>query len=400
LILFLEETLNELGSENTPVREKQIIINESYSKIFLDDKVQIEDDLDEKREIFTYKGIQAYMQDVDFFFKNVTFKFNIQAVETLKGPTGDAIYKFKTLRHLKGIGLKNDSVNSLIDRYIEINYNENDQTMKVVSMYTTKLNEAEEVTNWWNALNPQWKKILRDKSNIAEPVDYNKLKIILLTTELDVSNNPSITDLSPIGKLTRLKRLDCSNTKIKDLYPIRSLNKLEVMNCSNTEIASIEPLQYASGLTDLFFDNTRVTDLLPVENFPNLRKISFENTGVTEIDVLVECQQLEDLRMSGTKVSTIGVLTELKELKILRMNSTPVNSLNGLDKLKKLEQISFSSTGISDISVLGSLPELQVIYFNNTAISSLEPLKKIKNSKKSIVTIPGLMQRKQQTLLR
>jgi Leucine-rich repeat (LRR) protein len=382
LISFMEGTLNAIGSEYTPVREKQIMINESYSKIFLDDKVQVEDDLDENREIYTYKNVQAYMQDVDFFFKNVTFTFKIQNVENFKNNDGDIVFKFKTSRYLKGIGLENDSVNSIIDRYIEINYIENDQSLKIVSMYTTKLNEAEETMSWWTALSPDWKKILLEKNSISEPIDQNKLKTILRTTELNISNNPAIKNLDPLTKIARLKRLDCSNTGINDLYPIRSLNKLEVVNCSNTGIKSIEPLQYASNLTDLFIDNTGVEDITTVENFPNLKKLSFESTGVSDIEAIIECSQLEDLRMSGTKVESLAVLKELSELKILRINSLAVATLDGIENHKKMEQISFAATKITDISILSTFSNLQVVYFNNTGVNTLEPLKKNKKLEK------------------
>ena len=59
LMGFLEFSLNTLGSSETTTRDKEIIINESYLKAFLNDKVQIEDDLDESREILTYKGNQG-----------------------------------------------------------------------------------------------------------------------------------------------------------------------------------------------------------------------------------------------------------------------------------------------------------------------------------------------------
>ncbi|NJO92402.1 MAG: hypothetical protein HC831_28110 [Chloroflexia bacterium] len=95
LIEFMSGTLNAIGSENTPVFEKQIMINNSFNKIFLDDKVQVEDDLDENREIYMYKDVQAYLQDIDFFFKNVEFAFKIENVEHFKGNDGDIVFKFK-----------------------------------------------------------------------------------------------------------------------------------------------------------------------------------------------------------------------------------------------------------------------------------------------------------------
>ena len=48
LVKFFEGTLNFLADKKNPVKEKEIIINDSYLKFFLDNKVQIEDDLDEK----------------------------------------------------------------------------------------------------------------------------------------------------------------------------------------------------------------------------------------------------------------------------------------------------------------------------------------------------------------
>src|SRR5437868_14287866 len=49
MITFLEFMLNTLGNSNTSARDKDVLITESYSKIFKDAKVQVEDDLDEER---------------------------------------------------------------------------------------------------------------------------------------------------------------------------------------------------------------------------------------------------------------------------------------------------------------------------------------------------------------
>src|SRR5512133_597752 len=84
LMGFLEFSLNTLGSSESSTKEKEIIITESYLKAFLNEKVQIEDDLDENREILTYKDVQAYLKDVDFFFKEATFSFDVQDIQSLK----------------------------------------------------------------------------------------------------------------------------------------------------------------------------------------------------------------------------------------------------------------------------------------------------------------------------
>ena len=71
LVHFVESAFNRLGDTTVTMREKDIIINESYLKFFRDDKVQIEDDLDENRQVVTNKNVQAYLKDINFFFKYV-----------------------------------------------------------------------------------------------------------------------------------------------------------------------------------------------------------------------------------------------------------------------------------------------------------------------------------------
>ncbi|PLX05668.1 MAG: internalin, partial [Marinilabiliales bacterium] len=75
MVSYLEGTLNFLGDPNEVASEKDIIINESYTKVFVNDEVQIEDDLDENREIALSKDVQAYLKDIDFFYKNVSFTY-------------------------------------------------------------------------------------------------------------------------------------------------------------------------------------------------------------------------------------------------------------------------------------------------------------------------------------
>ncbi|MBM3436853.1 MAG: hypothetical protein FJY07_11625, partial [Bacteroidetes bacterium] len=44
LVKYFEETLNFLGDPSSVAKEKEIIVNDSYLKMFANDKVQIEDD--------------------------------------------------------------------------------------------------------------------------------------------------------------------------------------------------------------------------------------------------------------------------------------------------------------------------------------------------------------------
>ena len=93
LMGFLEFSLNTLGGSEATTSEKEVIINDSYLKAFLNEKVQVEDDLDENREILTYKDVQAYLKDVDFFFKQAEFKIDVQDIQSLTSDRACLILK-------------------------------------------------------------------------------------------------------------------------------------------------------------------------------------------------------------------------------------------------------------------------------------------------------------------
>ena len=82
-VQFLEFLLNTVGNSQTSARDKDVIIRESYLKIFRDGKVQVEDDLLLDRKVVTNKDVTAYFKDIEFFYKNVEFKFKIREINFL-----------------------------------------------------------------------------------------------------------------------------------------------------------------------------------------------------------------------------------------------------------------------------------------------------------------------------
>jgi len=88
LIKFFESTLNFLGDKQNPVKEKQIVVTESYLKFCWDPEVQVEDDLDQNRIVPLFKDMPAYLSDVDFFFRRVRFLYTVQDVSVQTNESG------------------------------------------------------------------------------------------------------------------------------------------------------------------------------------------------------------------------------------------------------------------------------------------------------------------------
>ncbi|MBN1198033.1 MAG: hypothetical protein JXA23_01685 [Bacteroidales bacterium] len=394
IVKFLESTLNFLADKQNTVKEKETIINDSYLKFFWNKEVQVEDDLDTKRLVPLYKDVQAYLTDVDFFFKGAKFEYQVQDVNVMSNHAGQTYFKVTANRSLKGLTLDGDSVNTNLVRYIEINYDENKKQIKIVSIYSTKLNEKEDLRNWWNALSQQWHEIFGRNLKVDEglmlsqvenyndtvaivegnPVPIRDSRIYGLFLQiadsktLDLSGNQTVTDLEPLTKLSNLITLNLSGTPVSDLMPLRNLNSLENLNLSGTRVNTLEPLRYCNHIRELRLNNTSLTDLSILVSFPMLEVLDISSTGISDLKPLTELYQMRMLQMNQTMVKDLSPLAGLTKLETLDFSDTPVTSIDALRSLDALESVTFNNTRVNSLEPLAALPSLRKIYCDQTQV--------------------------------
>jgi Leucine-rich repeat (LRR) protein len=440
LVGFLEFSLNTLGDPETSVKEKEVIINESFLKAFLNDKVQIEDDLDENREMVTHKDVQAYLKDVDFFFQYVEYDINIQDIQPQTTEDGMLYFIVTANRQLKGTTVEEDTVNNTKVRYIEVNLDEEEQVLKIASIYTTKINEKEELMAWWNNMPPAWKEILGKDLEVSNGIYLKDIEFLSDSTlgivrkipeihyvdtvleiggkmvhiegadtlyqveydtipsdsvkvfkhllafpkmeELNISGNLYVRSLEPIEQLTALTSLNFSNTLIDDLFPVRNLTRLEQLHMIGTPVSDIHPLKYNIKIKELYLDGTSVEKLDALDNLSSLETLHLNRTMVDSIHPLAHLPMLKDLRMKYTPVTDITPLSELTKLEILDISGSSVTQLDALEFLVSLKMIYLENTQVGHLDALSRLDNLQVIDLDNTPIDDLEPLMELESLKK------------------
>ncbi len=404
LVKFFESSLNFLADPRNAVNEKQTILSQSYLKWCWDEEVQIEDDLDENRLVPLYKDMPAYLSDVSFFFKNAKFSYSVQDVSVEAGQDGLTYFRVTANRNLRGLTLNSDSVNSNKVRYIEINFDSVKQQLKIVSVYTTKLNEKDDLRNWWNGLSHEWKAVLAkdmklegsmpmaqiDSFNdsvamiggVQTPIMgsefYQFLGQIVHAGSVDLSGNQSILDLEPLNKLSDLKEVNVSGTKITDLMPLRNLNKLEILDLSNSGVTILEPLHYCISISQLRLKGTPISDLSVLPAFQSLSTLDISGTKVNSLDAVKDMVSITDLRINHTAIKDITPVSTLLKLEFLNISSTPVDNLDALKPLTNLRILMSDSTGISSLAPLDDLPGIQRVYCNNTKIKQKEALSFLK----------------------
>src|SRR5690554_3357933 len=166
-IRFLEYFLNTVGSEKTSARDKDVIIRDSYSKIFRDEKVQVEDDLLLDRKVITNKDVTAYLKDVEFFFKDAEFKFRVREVKPSLKDNDQLFFVVSLDRTLVAKGLDDEKIENTQPRFIEINLERDSNELKIASIYTTKLSRDKELQEWWETLSYEWTTYFREKFSLT-----------------------------------------------------------------------------------------------------------------------------------------------------------------------------------------------------------------------------------------
>ncbi|MEX2512385.1 MAG: leucine-rich repeat domain-containing protein [Cyclobacteriaceae bacterium] len=374
-VRFLQYFLNTVGNSETSARDKDVIIRESYKKIFRDAQVQIEDDLLFDRKVITNKSVTSYLKDIEFFFKDASFEFKIKEIKPKLNDNDELYFEVSLDRTIDAMGLDNEQIENTKLRFIEINLDRDSNELKIASIYTTKLSRDEELAEWWQTLSLEWERFLREKYALEEDsVQLDDLYKVSSLDTLDLSGNEYILDLSPIHVFRDLTYVDISHTQIKELNAISNVTFLSYLDISNSPTEDIQFVKYSDKLQFLDISNTQVTNIEDLSNLTDLRNFSASYTPLLGFGVLNNFTLLEELDLEESGFNNIENINSLANLKILNLKGNFLINFGFLSELKSLEEISLEETNILDLSPLADLPNLWRLNINGTEVNQLEPL--------------------------
>lgn len=384
-VRFLEYLLNTIGNAETPARDKDVVIRESYLKIFRDDQVQVEDDLLTDRKVITNKGVTAYLKDIEFFFTNADFKFKIREVKPSQKENGEVFFVVSLDRTITATGVSGENITNTKPRFVEINLDDKSQELKIASIYTTKLSRDEELAEWWEVLDPNWKLFLREKFQLSEydSIDVDQLYRFVGLDSLDISGTDSLLNLKPIEAMRELKYVDLSNTQITELGPISNVTFLEYLNVSNTPASDIQFIKYSDRLKHLDISNTKIQHIEELANLKSLSSLKADYTPIMSFAVLNEFDSLKSLSLVQSGFNSAENIKELKNLKSLNLSRNYLINFNSLSELTDLEYLNLSETNIQDISPLADLENLQEVDLTSTEVADISGL----NSKANLYKV-------------
>ena len=464
IISFLEFSFNTVGSSQSTRREKNTIIDQSYLKVFRDDKVQIEDDLLADRTTIINKDVQAYLKDIDFFFNDAQFSFSLDNIEYSFNDDNQLYFTAELKRKLSATTRKGESVENEIPRYIDFNVNRANEALKIVSIYSTKISMTAAIQQWWNTLPLEWKEIFadsvyfRENFSMADALSVDKdLKIgdtlyvsrfdtivgfrgeglgDILANDAKTSNkdsvylisvqdtvvfdsprlmgdlqqvvdsrslnisNRNIADLSPLWIFKRLQKLSLAYTPVKSLDPLKNLRRIEELNCNNTQIESLEAVKFLSRLRSLSVEYSLVHDLNPVSKLLQMEKLDLTGTLINDLGPIKDLKKMNFMECNQTLLKDLSPLSNMNMLKHLDISRTNVEELSPLSNLSSLEELRLTQTPIKDLQALAKLKNLQALYCEKTSISDLSPLIKLERLDKVYCDQSGIKEQEANRFMR
>ncbi|MBC1665700.1 LPXTG cell wall anchor domain-containing protein [Listeria welshimeri] len=208
--------------------------------------------------------------------------------------------------------------------------------------------------------------------------DLSPLTKVTTLTYLNISNT-QISDLSPISTLTNLTRLTMSGNHISDLSPLSNLTNLKVVNMEMNQIKDMSPLSELTNLIGVSMYNNKISDLSPLSSLLNLTSLTMDENQINDVSALSDLTKLKTLSLGNNQIDDISALSGLTNLEWLFIYDNQISNLSPLSDANKLFWFLFNDNKISDISVLSDKEELTYTDMSNNQISDLSPLKSLQN---------------------
>ena len=198
--------------------------------------------------------------------------------------------------------------------------------------------------------------------------------IPLDVTQLTLSFNNEISDLSPLARLPYLQVIELSFNRITDLSPLATLSNLTALYLSNNEIADVSPLADLPNLRTLVLNYNQISDVSPLASLPSLTGLALCSNQLSDISALAAFENLTFLTLSNNNIHDVSPLSGLTNLDDLVLDDNNISDISPLAALTDLQVLVISRNPVYDLRPLASLTNLRSLIAVEAQISNVSPL--------------------------
>lgn len=171
-------------------------------------------------------------------------------------------------------------------------------------------------------------------------------------TELQIKGAKFQNNVSELKDLTKLTKLELSQSKLFNLRFLDKLKNLEILILNNNQI------EFSTGL----------------KNLPKLKHLNLGENKLKFLDSMEGLLSLESLYLYDNELENVQGLFPLTNLKKLLLHSNDLKDLNGIEGLVNLEIINASYNEIESVSGLSFHKNLKTVYLQSNQIEDLDDL--------------------------
>ena len=187
-------------------------------------------------------------------------------------------------------------------------------------------------------------------------------------------NSNTISDFSPLVRLTQLTRLNLSYCTLSDVSFLSGLTQLTSLRLFSNPISDISPLTGLTQLTFLELTDTAISDVSPLIGLTELSGLYLFNTSISDLSALSSLTQLTGLGVSSGTISDVSPLAALTQLTYLSLGWNAISDISPLAGLTQLTSLDLPGNTITDVSPLSGLTQLKVLHLYNNRIIDVSPL--------------------------
>lgn len=188
--------------------------------------------------------------------------------------------------------------------------------------------------------------------------------------QIEIHDDLSGVDVSPIGNCQNLQDLYLSDTGICDLSMLRGMQKLTNIEAMNCQISDISALEDCPNLYTLVLDGNQISDLSALEGKEGLRTLCLNQNQVTDLSPL-EGSGLFRLELAGNQIEDISFLGNCKELNQLYLQDNQISSLEPIAGCQKLISLNVSGNRLVDLKGCEGLIALTGFYAGNNQLTDI-----------------------------
>ena len=189
-----------------------------------------------------------------------------------------------------------------------------------------------------------------------------------------IVNSNTISDFSPISRLTNLKWLYLSDCSISNVSFLAKLTQLRYLNLTSNPVSDVSPLAGLTQLQHLDLYGTSVSNISALSKLTQLSGLGISGSSLSDVSPLSKLAQLTYLYLGWNAISDISPLARLTALTNLQLSGNDISDISSLVKLTQLQHLSLYNNTISDISALSGLKKLTVLRLTDNDISDMSPI--------------------------